>query len=268
MNEASGEGGLIGSGRFDKFTERARKVLTLAQEEATRLNHNYIGTEHLLLGLVREGDGVAARVLANLGVELPRVRAAVEHIVGRGDRMIVGEVGLTPRAKVVIELGVNEARRLGHHYIGTEHLLLGLVHEGEGIAAGVLESLGVNLEKVRTQTVQVLSEGATGGEPGRRAAQEGAVRPTAGRALGRPPWWSYLLVTVEHAAAGASLRSTVTAVEGDAAALATLAVIPAADQPSLAAMLPTLGERGWELVAVDHLAAGTSLYVFKRPGHG
>ncbi len=148
--------------RFDKFTERARKVLTLAQEEATRFNHNYIGTEHLLLGLVREGEGVAAKVLANLGVELNRVRSAVEFIIGRGDRMIVGEIGLTPRAKKVIELAVDEARRLGHHYIGTEHLLLGLVREGEGIAAGVLESLGVNLEKVRTQTIQVLSQSSSG----------------------------------------------------------------------------------------------------------
>jgi Clp amino terminal domain, pathogenicity island component len=144
--------------RFDKFTERARKVLSLAQEEAQRFNHNYIGTEHLLLGLVREGDGVAAKVLSNLGVELNKVRSAVEHIIGRGDRIVLGDIGLTPRAKKVIELAVDEARRLNHHYIGTEHLLLGLVREGEGIAAGVLESLGLNLEKVRTQTIQVLSQ--------------------------------------------------------------------------------------------------------------
>ena len=144
--------------RFDKFTERARKVLTLAQEEAQRFNHNYIGTEHLLLGLVREGDGVAAKVLANLGVELNKVRSAVEFIIGRGDRTVTGEIGLTPRAKKVIELAVDEARRLGHHYIGTEHLLLGLVREGEGIAAGVLESLGVNLEKVRSETIRILSQ--------------------------------------------------------------------------------------------------------------
>ena len=143
---------------FEKFTERARKVLSLAQEEAQRFNHNYIGTEHLLLGLVREGDGVAAKVLSNLGVELNKVRSAVEFIIGRGDRIVLGEIGLTPRAKKVIELAVDEARRLNHHYIGTEHLLLGLVREGEGIAAGVLESLGVNLEKVRTQTIQVLHE--------------------------------------------------------------------------------------------------------------
>jgi hypothetical protein len=143
--------------KFEKFTERARKVLSLAQDEAQRFNHNYIGTEHLLLGLVREGDGVAAKVLANLGVELNKVRSAVEFIIGRGDRIVLGEIGLTPRAKKVIELAVDEARRLNHHYIGTEHLLLGLVREGEGIAAGVLESLGVNLEKVRTQTIQVLN---------------------------------------------------------------------------------------------------------------
>src|SRR3954466_10444086 len=142
--------------KFEKFTERARKVLTLAQEEAQRFNHNYIGTEHLLLGLVREGEGVAAKVLANMGVELNKVRSAVEFIIGRGDRMVMGEIGLTPRAKKVIELAVDEARRLNHHYIGTEHLLLGLVREGEGIAAGVLESLGVSLEKVRAQVIEVL----------------------------------------------------------------------------------------------------------------
>ncbi|HEX3272247.1 MAG TPA: ATP-dependent Clp protease ATP-binding subunit [Ktedonobacterales bacterium] len=154
--------------KFDKFTERARKVLSLAQEEAQRFNHNYIGTEHLLLGLVREGDGVAAKVLNNLGVELNKVRSAVEFIIGRGDRVVLGEIGLTPRAKKVIELAVDEARRLGHHYIGTEHLLLGLVREGEGIAAGVLESLGVNLEKVRSQTIQVLqTSGSAHSETGR-----------------------------------------------------------------------------------------------------
>ena len=128
--------------RLDKFTERAKKVLVYAQDEATRFNHNYIGTEHLLLGLVREGEGIAAQVLKNLGVELNKVRSAVEFIIGRGERMVVGDITLTPRAKRVIELSIEEARRLGHNYIGTEHLLLGLVREGEGIAAGVLESLG------------------------------------------------------------------------------------------------------------------------------
>ncbi len=156
--------------RFTKFTDRARKVLTLAQEEAQRFNHNYIGTEHLLLGLVREGESVAAQVLNTLGVELNKVRSAVEFIIGRGDRLVVGEIGLTPRAKKVIELAVDEARRLSHHYVGTEHLLLGLVREGEGIAAGVLESLGVNLEKVRTTTIQILQ--ANKGETPRSAKEE------------------------------------------------------------------------------------------------
>jgi len=157
--------------RFDKFTERARRVLTLAQEEALRFNHNYIGTEHLLLGLVREGEGVAAKVLANLGVELNKVRSAVEFIIGRGDRAVMGEIGLTPRAKKVIELAVDEARRLGHHYIGTEHLLLGLVREGEGIAAGVLESLGVSLEKLRAEVTRILSQSMPqGAAQGGRAA--------------------------------------------------------------------------------------------------
>ena len=157
------------SSRFEKFSERARRVLTLAQEEAQRFNHNYIGTEHLLLGLVREGDGVAAKVLANLGVELSKVRAAVEFIIGRGERPTTGEIGLTPRAKRVIELAVDEARRLNHNYIGTEHLLLGLLREGEGVAAGVLESLGVSLERVRGEVQRILAQAP---------AQAQAWRPT------------------------------------------------------------------------------------------
>src|ERR1700730_13881543 len=144
--------------RFDRFTERARKVLSLAQEEAQRFQHNYIGTEHLLLGLIREGEGVAARVLESLGAELNQVRSAVEFIIGRGDRIVLGEIGLTPRAKKVIELAVDEARRLNHHYIGTEHILLGLVREGEGIAAGVLASFGIHLEQVRKATLAVLNQ--------------------------------------------------------------------------------------------------------------
>ena len=142
--------------KFDKFTQRARKVLQLAQEEAQRFQHNYIGTEHLLLGLIREREGVAGQVLLNLGVDLEKVRNAVEHIIGRGDRVVLGVIGLTPRAKKVIELAVDEARSLGHNYIGTEHLLLGLLREGEGIAAGVLESLGLNLAEVRAKTIEIL----------------------------------------------------------------------------------------------------------------
>jgi Clp amino terminal domain, pathogenicity island component len=144
--------------RFDKFTERARKVLSLAQEEAQRRQHNYIGTEHLLLGLVHLGEGGAITVLLSLGVDLSTMYERIQSIISHENTTVYGEIGLTPRAKKVIELAVDEARLLNHHYIGTEHLLLGLVREGEGIAAGVLESLGLNLEKVRTQTIQMLSQ--------------------------------------------------------------------------------------------------------------
>jgi ATP-dependent Clp protease ATP-binding subunit ClpC len=187
--------------RFEKFSERARRVLSLAQEEAQRFNHNYIGTEHILLGLVRESDSVAAKVLANLNVELGKARSAVEFIIGKGERSTPGEIGLTPRAKKVIELAVDEARRLNHHYIGTEHLLIGLMREGEGVAAGVLESLGVSLDKVRaetsrilTQTVQQSQSGASGKAATTRtptldqlgidltdAARAGKLDPTVGR---------------------------------------------------------------------------------------
>jgi ATP-dependent Clp protease ATP-binding subunit ClpA len=144
--------------RFDRFTGHARKVLSLAQEEAQRFQHNYIGTEHLLLGLVRENEGMAAKVLASLGIELAKVRAAVEFIIGRGDRIVLGEIGLTPRAKKVVELAVDEARSFNHHYIGTEHLLLGLIREGEGIGAGVLINLGLTLDQVRTTTLHILEK--------------------------------------------------------------------------------------------------------------
>jgi ATP-dependent Clp protease ATP-binding subunit ClpA len=147
--------------QFDMFTERALKVLSLSQDEAHRFHHNYIGTEHLLLGLVLEGEGVAARVLTRMGVQLPKVRSAVEFIIGRGDAGASQEIGLTPRASKVIEFAIDEAQRLNHNYVGTEHLLLGLVREGEGIAAGVLESLGVNLENVRQQVMQVLNPSST-----------------------------------------------------------------------------------------------------------
>ncbi|MBM2824635.1 MAG: ATPase domain protein [Dehalococcoidales bacterium] len=145
--------------RFEKFTERARRVLTSAQEEAQHLNHNYIGTEHILLGLIREEEGVACKVLTSLGISLTKIRSAVEYLVGRGEKPGTGEIGLTPRAKRVIELAIDEARHLGHNYIGTEHLLLGLLHEGGGIAAGVLESFSITLEQARTETVRVLSQG-------------------------------------------------------------------------------------------------------------
>ena len=146
--------------RFEKFSERARRVLTIAQEEARNLNHSYIGTEHILLGLVREEEGVAARVLTNLGIGLGKVRSAVEFIIGRGEKPGTGETGLTPRAKKVIELAIDEARQLGHNYIGTEHLLLGLLREGEGVASSVLDSFGITLERARAETAHILTQGA------------------------------------------------------------------------------------------------------------
>ncbi|MCH2527108.1 MAG: ATP-dependent Clp protease ATP-binding subunit [Dehalococcoidia bacterium] len=155
--------------RFEKFSERARRVLSLAQEEAQRFNHNYIGTEHILLGLVRETEGVAARVLSGLTIDLSKVRSAVEFIIGRGEKPAEGEIGLTPRAKKVVELAVDEARRMNHTYIGTEHLLIGLLREGEGVAAGVLESLGVTLEKVRAETHRILSNSSTTSSQGSRS---------------------------------------------------------------------------------------------------
>ncbi|MBO03804.1 MAG: NDP-hexose 4-ketoreductase [Chloroflexi bacterium] len=167
--------------RFEKFSERARRVLSLAQEEAQRFNHNYIGTEHILLGLVRETEGVAARVLSNLNVELVKVRSAVEFIIGRGERPTPGDIGLTPRAKKVIELAVDEARRLNHSYIGTEHLLIGLMREGEGVAAGVLESLGVSLEKAREETNSIIKDQASNlslSGSGSQGASRGSRTPT------------------------------------------------------------------------------------------
>ena len=156
--------------RFEKFSERARRVLSLAQEEALRFNHNYIGTEHILLGLVRENEGIASRVLSNTNVDLQKARSAVEFIIGHGEKPVSSEnIGLTPRAKKVIELAVDEARRMSHHYIGTEHLLIGLLREGEGVAAGVLESLGVTLDKVRTETQRLLSQSPS--SPGQTAGR-------------------------------------------------------------------------------------------------
>ena len=140
---------------YERFTDRARKVMQLANQEAQRFNHEYIGTEHILLGLVRESDGVAAKVLTNLGVELNKVRSAVEFIIGRGERSTSGEIGLTPRAKKVIELAVDEARRLSHHNIGTEHLLIGLMREGEGGSAEVPRSMGVGVDDIKTELARM-----------------------------------------------------------------------------------------------------------------
>ena len=158
---------------FERFTDKARRVVVLAQEEARMLNHNYIGTEHLLLGLIHEGEGVAARALESLGVSLTAVRRNVEEIVGQGQAAPTGHIPFTPRAKKVLELSLREALQLGHNYIGTEHILLGLIREGEGVAAQVLQKLGADLNRVRQTVIQLLS-----GYVGRAQASGAGELPT------------------------------------------------------------------------------------------
>src|SRR6201987_308177 len=154
---------------FERFTDRARRVVVLAHEEARMLNHNYIGTEHILLGLIHEGEGVAAKALESLGISLEGVRSQVEEIIGQGQQAPSGHIPFTPRAKKVLELSLREALQLGHNYIGTEHILLGLIREGDGVAAQVLVKLGADLNRVRQQVIQLL-HGYQGKEPASGAA--------------------------------------------------------------------------------------------------
>ena len=149
---------------FEQFTDRARRVVALAQDEARMLNHDYIGTEHILLGLIHEGDGVAAKALESLGISLDAVRQQVLEIIGRGEQAPPGHIPFTPRAKKVLELSLREAVQLGHNYISTEHILLGLIREGDGVAAKVLVKLGADLNRVRQQVIQLL-HGYQGKEP-------------------------------------------------------------------------------------------------------
>jgi ATP-dependent Clp protease ATP-binding subunit ClpA len=179
---AYGRGAVAGRGVlievFERFTDRARRVVVLAQEEARMLNHNYLGTEHLLLGLVHEGEGVAAKVLESLGISLRAVRQQVEEIIGQGQQAPGGHVPFTPRAKKVVELARREASDLGHSYVGTEHLLLGLVREGEGVAAQVLVKLGADLAGVRQQVVHLLHgpAGSVVAGQGRRRGKRARAR--------------------------------------------------------------------------------------------
>jgi ATP-dependent Clp protease ATP-binding subunit ClpC len=158
---------------FERFTDRARRVVVLAQEEARMLNHNYIGTEHLLLGLIQEGEGVAAQALDALGISLEDARRDIEEIIGQGPAVPTGHIPFTPRAKKVLEFALREALQLGHNYIGTEHILLGLVREGEGIAAQVLQKLGADLARVREIVVELLpgSSESAGRSPRRRRSR-------------------------------------------------------------------------------------------------
>src|ERR1022692_784172 len=156
---------------FERFTDRARSVVVLAQEEARLLNHNYIGTEHLLLGLIRESEGIAAKALTLLGIELDTVREHVEEIVGHGAQEPSGHIPFTARAKKVLELSLREALQLDHNYIGTEHILLGLIREGEGVAAQVLVQLGADLSRVRQQVIRRLHGAGSGAEAAAAAGQ-------------------------------------------------------------------------------------------------
>ena len=162
---------------FERFTDRARRVVVLAQEEARMLDHNYIGTEHILLGLIGEGEGVAAKALESLGISLEAVRQEVEEIIGRGQQAPPGHIAFTPRAKKVLELALREAQQLGHNYVGTEHILLGLIREGEGVAAQVLVKLGADLERVRQQVIQLLH-----GHQGKQPVDDGRRRGKRARA--------------------------------------------------------------------------------------
>jgi ATP-dependent Clp protease ATP-binding subunit ClpA len=166
---------------FERFTDRARRVVVLAQEEARMLNHNYIGTEHLLLGLIHEGEGIAAQALEGLGISLADARRDVEEIIGQGQAAPTGHIPFTPRAKKVLELSLREALQLGHNYIGTEHILLGLVREGEGVAAQVLQKLGADLPRVRETVIELLpgsSESAARSPRRRRSRRTTEVAPS------------------------------------------------------------------------------------------
>lgn len=163
---------------FGRFTERAQKVLALAQEEAVRLGHNNIGTEHILLGLVSEGEGIAAKALTALGLESSKIQQEVEKLIGKGEK-VSQTIHYTPRAKKVIELSMDEARKLGHSYVGTEHILLGLIREGEGVAARVLNNLGVSLNKARQQVLQLLGNNESTGGQNRRGGASGGQATNA-----------------------------------------------------------------------------------------
>ncbi|HJL82954.1 MAG TPA: ATP-dependent Clp protease ATP-binding subunit [Acidimicrobiales bacterium] len=175
---------------FERFTDRARRVVVLAQEEARLLNHNYIGTEHILLGLIHEGEGVAAKALESLGISLEAVRSQVEDLIGQGGSSPSGHIPFTPRAKKVLELSLREALQLGHNYIGTEHILLGLIREGEGVAAQVLVKLGADLSRVRQQVIQLLS-GYSGAGPGQGSGEKAGA--TTGGSSGDPGSGSLVL---------------------------------------------------------------------------
>jgi len=216
---------------FERFTERARHVVVFAQEEARGFKHDYIGTEHILLGLLREEEGVAARVLGSLEITAEGVRAQIEQIVGLGEEAAVGQIPFTPRAKKVLELALREALSIGHNYIGTEHILLGLVRENDGVAARIMLDLGGDAQRVREEVINVLGPLRVGGAPGGRGGRW--RRPRAG--IGG--------VTMQHCWQYRVERRD------------------AVDEQQL----NDLGAEGWELVSVERTADLVEL-IFKRRG--
>ena len=217
---------------FERFTERARHVVVLAQGEARGFKHNYIGTEHILLGLLREEEGVAARVLGSLEITAEKVRDEVAQIVGQGEESTSGQIPFTPRAKKVLELALREALRIGHNYIGTEHILLGLVRENEGVAARIMLDLGADAERVRDEVLNALGPLSVGETPAGRARRWRRARPELGGVTTMRHCWQYRVERRD-----------------------------AVDERQL----NDLGAEGWELVSVDRSPEGVEL-IFKRRG--
>jgi ATP-dependent Clp protease ATP-binding subunit ClpA len=217
---------------FQRFTERARHVVVFAQEEARAFKHNYIGTEHILLGLLREEEGVAARVLGSLEITVDKVRDQIGQIVGYGEEATMGQIPFTPRAKKVLELALREALRIGHNYIGTEHILLGLVRENDGVAAQIMLALGADDARVRDEVLNVLGPIGVGSATAGRARRWRRPRPELGSVAMVQNCWEY---RVEH------------------------------HEAVDVQQLNDLGAEGWELVSVDRSPAGVEL-IFKRRG--
>ena len=183
---------------FERYTDRARRVVVLAQEEARMLNHNYIGTEHILLGLIHEGEGVAAKALESLGISLDAVRQQVEEIIGQGQQAPSGHIPFTPRAKKVLDLSRREASQFGHNYIGTEHILLGLIREGDGVAAQVLVKLGADLNRVRQQVIGMLRGQRAEDAPPPSGPPPAAGPPTSGDLVSRLASFAARLNAIEQ----------------------------------------------------------------------
>jgi ATP-dependent Clp protease ATP-binding subunit ClpA len=226
---------------FERFTERSRQVVVLAQDEARALKHNYIGTEHLLLGLLREDKGLAARVLESLDITVEEVRAQVERVVGRGDEPLTGQIPFTPRAKKVLELALREALVLGHNYIGTEHILLGIIRENEGVAARILLDFNADPEKVRDAVIRIVSEpSGSSKEPSRRELLERirAQKETA--------------IAAGQMERAAQLRDEEERLQAEEFAMATARRRPRREYaPALPAMQSVCFVPGWVLFAVS-----------------